>query len=557
MSLGQEIISRRDRLKNQRSPFEGRWDRIARLFDPPSYGATSQPAQGATITSECFDSTGIQALDVLAKFISSEIINPARKYVSIKPSDPAIEDDDEIKEWCEESRDRVMTILEKSNFYTEAALTIKQVAGFGSGSMFWGERVPLPQEGDQPGFRGLRFQCDRVGRFLIGLNANNEVDTNFRDFQISARQADKMFPKASEAAKFKMALKNNNRQDELFTFVHAVYPREEKGYGSKGFAWASCYVEEASKELVDEGGYKQFRFACPRWDLVPGETYGRGAAEIAYDTMATKNKARQMVFEAMAIKIRPPIFARHDSVIGTLRIKPAGYTAINTHGLPIQQAIMPWDAGGDFRLAQMEDEKLKQEIRSMLYVDVIQQVLEMDLKDVNNYTFAKKLELLYWVLGSVYGRFEKEFLRALFDPLFLYLFEHGQFSSPPEALLASGGSLDIEFENPLSKAQASKEVNALSLAYQDLAPIIAYQLQTTQRADILDNYDMDKWAEQVNKIRGVPATVTRSEQEIKQIRQARMNAQQQQAQMDQVTQGSEAARNIAPLLTAVQGGKAA
>jgi hypothetical protein len=553
MPTGVEIIKRRDLLRANRDLYTEKWDRIAKLFDPTTIGTTSNLTPGAPIMQQNFDSTGQQALDILGKFITAELMNPSRKYVAFKPSDPRLDNDDAIKEWCEECRDRTLEILARSNFYTEGALAIKQDAGFGSASLFWGQRVSQPWE-KIVGFRGLRFQCDRVGRFLIATNANGEVDTNFREFKLSARAADKMFPKAPPGTRFSQYMRAD-KVDEETNFIHAVYPREEKGYGNKGMPWASCYVEEESKIIVDESGFNHFPFACPRWDVMPNETYGRGAAELAYNTMATKNKAREMTLEALAIKIRPPVFARHDSVIGTLRIKPAGYTAINTHGLPINQAIMPFDAGGDFKLAQMEDEKLKQEVRSMLYVDVIQQVLEMELKDVNNYTFAKKLELLYWVLGSVYGRFEREFLRALFDPLFMYLYENRQFSPPPDALLASGGSIDIEFDNPLAKAQGAKEVNSLNLAFQDLAPVIAYQTQISGRADILDVYNWDAWAEQVNKLRGVPATVTRSEQEIAKIRKARIEAQQNQAQMDQIQQGAEAAGKVAPLLTALQGGK--
>jgi hypothetical protein len=549
---GPEILKRKDKLKAMEMNHRDRWDKIAKLFDPYTRGIITRQKNGESVTYDIYDSTGEQALDTLGKFIAGEIINPKRKYIEIRPSDPELQDDDTCKEWCEESRDRMMDALARSNFYTEAPLAIKQVAGYGTASLFWTEKAAMPWERNTGTFRGLYFRCDKVGRFLIAVNGNGEVDTNYRNFKLSARAANQLFPNAPDQCQFKRALESE-KPDQDFEFWHAVYPRTEAGYGAKGFPWASCYVEEASKEIVDESGFKQFRFACPRWDIVPGETYGRGACELVYNDMTTKNKAREMMLQAAALKIRPPVFSRFDSIIGSLRIKPAGLTTVNTHGQRIQDCIVPWDAGGDLKFAQIEDDKLKQAIRAGLYVDVIQQVLEMDLKEVNNYTLAKKLELLYQILGSTYGRFEKEFLKALFDPLVVYLFEQGLFSPPPQALVEGGGGVDITFENQLAKAQAADEAGALNKTFGDLSPIITYQVQTAGMAEVLDGFDFDKWRDTIAARNGVPATVTRSEAEVKQIRDARTKAQLQQKQQQDLMQMSQGAKNIAPLVQSMQG----
>ena len=402
MAKGADIIARWGKLKAERGSFEERWDKISRLFDPTSYGSASQRGEGESITSQVYDSNGFHALDTLAKFISNEIINPAEKFLNYTPGNPQLRDVDEVKEWCEEARDRTLAIITKSNFFNEMPVGFKSLAGMGNGSVFWGQRVAGANEQPQPGFRGLRFRADKIGRFAWAANANGEVDTNFIDFQISAAAADEMFPKAPESAAFKKAIAEKH-PDRKCKFIHAVYPRPkgEKGYGNKGFQWASCYVEEESKEIMDESGFRYFPFFTPRWDLVPGETYGRGAAELAYNSMATKNKAREMTFQEWALKIRRPVLAAQDSIIGVMRMKPAGVTVVNTRGQRIQDVIQPYDTGGDAQFNEIQDEKLRNEVRQMLFVDVIMQLLEQDLKDVNNATYFKKLDIQQIVENSL------------------------------------------------------------------------------------------------------------------------------------------------------------
>jgi len=58
-------------------------------------------------------------------------------------------------------------------------------------------------------------------------------------------------------------------------------------------------------------------------------------------------------------------------------------------------------------------------------------------------------------------------------------------------------------------------------------------------------------------VRGVPATVVRSDKEVEKIREARAEAQAQQRQQQEAMAATEAVKNVAPALKSIQGGKAA
>ena len=100
------------------------------------------------------------------------------------------------------------------------------------------------------------------------------------------------------------------------------------------------------------------------------------------------------------------------------------------------------------------------------------------------------------------------------------------------------------FQNPLERAQRSGDVEAITLAIQDLLPISQVYPQ------VWDRLDPDKTARHVFAVRGVPARVTRNEDEIAAIRDERLQQQQQEQSLTEASQISEAGGKVAPLLLA-------
>ena len=315
--------------------------------------------------------------------------------------------------------------------------------------------------------------------------------------------------------------------DARFTFLHAVYPRPKAEYkaGALGMPWASCWVEKESKHIVSESGYRTFPAAVPRYHKTPGEVYGRGRGELAFPDTSTLNTAKRMGLEDWALKIRPPILSRHDSVIGTLRLTPAGQTSVNTHGQRIQDTIMPFQTGSHPEVSAIKEEELRKSIRQIFYVDQILALLEVQKTEMTAYEYAKKIELLFRLLGPVYGRLEWEFLHRLIDISFDVMLAAGAFSPPPEEVYESDGQIDVEFQNPIAKAQRTGDVEAITLAVNDLAPLGQIYPQ------VWDGFDPDKTRAHIFDIRGVPAKVTRSEEEIAAVREAKARQQQSELAM--------------------------
>lgn len=539
---GEEIVKRYDRLKRQRGNFDERWEKMAPYIAPSRVGVTGVRTPGEKQTTNVYDSTAMMAAEIMAQFIAGHIINPSQQWYGLKMRQEQFNKSDSVREWLEEDRDRMLKAFAASAFYAEGPESLIDYGGFGTASLFV-EEAPQPVNRTLEDFRGFYFRADKIGRFVIAEGPDGLVDTEMREWQLAARAARDQWGEEKLPEKIRNALQKGEL-DEQFTFVHAVYPRSKSEYkaGALGMPWASCWVEKESKHVVHEGGYQKFPAAVPRYHKTPGEIYGRGRGDLAFPDTYTLNTAKRMGLEDFALKIRPPVLTRHDSVIGTLRLVPGGPTSVNTHGQRIQDVIMPFQTGSRPEVTAIKEEELRKSIRQIFYVDQILALLEVQKTEMTAYEYAKKTELLFRLLGPVYGRLEWEFLHRIIDIAFDVMFTAGAFSPPPEEIFDTDGEIDVEFQNPIAKAQRAGDVEAINLAVQDLAPLGQIFPQ------VWDAFDPDKTRAHVFEIRGVPAKVTRSDEEIAAVREAKVKQDQAELAMAEAAQIAETMGKAAPMV---------
>ena len=550
---GNAIIKREAQLKQLRSNHEQTWEKLAPLMAPSRYGITSKVAEGQNTQIEVYDGTQRHAADVLANFISSQIINPKDKWCALSHQNPALKDLDEVREWCEEMGDIQMADIERSNFYAEAASSMVDLTGFGQNFLFYNQRPMSQHRKPEPGYRGSRFECSKIGRFLIARDENGEVDTGYRDFSYTVHQICGRWPEKDLPHEIQ-ELKRDN-PDRQFRIIHAIQPRPygERKHGNKAMPYESCYVIAEFKHCVEESGFEDFPAVSAEWDRIPEEMYGRGRGELALHDSQTLQLAKKLGLEDHAIRIRPPIIANHDSLMGSIRWKPAGLIPIRGRGMPLNHSMMPWDSGSRPDITNIKEEQMRLAIRQAFFVDVLTQLMEMDLKDVNNYTYAKKLSLLFQILGPSYGRIQRQFLKRFIDGHLQLLWREGQLPPAPPAVLQSGDArIDVEFNNPLARAQKVSEVEAIGLWFNDMGPVIEAEVKLKGHSDALDWINVDEMAKGTARTRGIPAKYINNDKEVQDLRDARAEQQQAAQQAEDAMAITEGVKNITPALAAMQ-----
>lgn len=549
---GKDVIKTFERLWQNAQPHFERCDRMAPFIAPSRVGILTEYSSGDKQTGGVYDSTGLLAAELCSHFIAGLLFNPGQRWVdySVPPQENISEDElNEINEWCQDSRDRTLRGAADSPFYSEGAETLIDWVGFGTGFLMCEEK-PQPTNLTLHGFRGFNFSAERTGRFIIQEGPDGQVDSGYRKFQLTARQITDLWGKIGKIPENVSKAVTEDRADRQFKIIHAVYPRprSEQGYGNKGMAWASCWVENESKELIYEGGYPVFPIAAPRYHRTPGEIMGRGRGDIAFPDISSLNAAKRLGLEDHALKVRPPILHTHDGLFGTLRLIPGGPTKVNTHGRDIRTAVMPFESGSRPEITNIKEDELRKTINQIFYIQHILQLMEVNKSEMTAFEFARKLQLLYRLIGPVYGRAELELLRAIVSIMFSIQLEAGDFAPPPPAMQRTNGLIMVSFQNPLARMQRSEDAEALMLYLNDIAPLA--------QADpaILDWLNKDKVAKGLMDLRGLPASWKNSERDVKAMRTARTDQQQRELQMAEMEQMAGAAGKAKPVLDMMMNG---
>ncbi len=552
MALNGKVLMRRYKtLLGAASTHFAVCDEMAPYVAPSRVGMQGKRSVGQRQNRQVFDSTTMMAAELMANFVASSSMNPAQTWGSMRVR--LGEATDPVQEWFEDSRDRMLRDFAGSMFYAESPETLVDWVGFGTGALVTDER-PQPINRTIRGWRGSHYEAHQTGRFVIADGQDGLVDTIMYEKDQSAGLLAERFGNENLPEAVRKAIKEGE-QDRVFTVVHIIQPRSQSdrefAAGAKKMPWMSVWIEKESEQIMLESGYPEFPAAIPRYSRTPREVMGRGRGHLAFPDTWTANTSKRMSFEDWALKIKPPVLHAHDSVIGSIRLVPGGPTSIQTRGRSIGDVIQAYQTGSHPEVSQIIQEDLRKSIRQIFFIEQILALMEVNKSEMTAFEFAKKLELLFQLLGPVYGRLRKEFLERIWMVKFLQMFEADAFAPPPAEFFNQDEiEFDIVFENPLERAQRAGDVEAIQFFLNDIAPMLAFAPEAKDRLNI------DGATAHIAKIRGVPASLTNTDEEMAALRDARSAQVAQEEQVAQVGQVAEAAGKVAPLVTALQGGTA-
>jgi hypothetical protein len=426
-----------------------------------------------------------------------------------------------VQLWLEDSAKRMYNVFNETNFNTEVHEMYLDLVTIGTGALF-------VEEGNK-GFEEskIHFNTMHIAEYYIQENTSGYVDTLYRKYKLSARQAVQEFGEDNLGEKVLKAAKE--KPDKMFNFIHAVEPLEDYervlGKGATKLPFHSCHVCEEDKMTVRAGGYNEFPYLVPRWSKATGEIFGRSPSYNALPDIKTLNKAVEIGLKAWAKAIDPPLLVQDDGVIGRVRMTPGGITVVRSDA-----AIKPLQIGSNWQITDMKENQLRTAIRQAYYSDQLQ------LQDGPQMTATEvqvRYELMQRLLGPTLGRFQSEFLNPLIERVFGIMFRAQALLPTPEII--EGESIDVEYVGPLARSQRMEEATAVERLYQLAMQIV--QLDPT----IMDIINHDEAIRARAGLLGVPKSVLRGVQEVDQLREERAMQQQMQQEMMMQQQQAEIA----------------
>ena len=521
METFEYIKKRCSALESSRQTWEDHWQDILDYVMPRKADVTFVRAKGTKRTEVLFDSTAITANNLLAASLHGTLTSPSLPWFTLKLRTEELMEERDVQLWLEDSGRRMYDTFNETNFNTEVHELYLDLCSIGTGALF----VEEANEGFDKG--GIHFNTLHIAEYFIQENVNGKVDTLYRKYKLTARQAIEEF--GEENVGEKIIESSKSKPDKLFNFIHAVEPtidyKRATGKTTTKLPYHSCHICVEDKMTVRSGGYNEFPYLVPRWSKATGEIFGRSPSYNALPDIKTLNKAVEIGLKAWAKAIDPPLLVQDDGVIGRVRMTPAGITVVRNDG-----AIKPLQIGSNWQITDMKENQLRTAIRQAYYSDQLQ------LQEGPQMTATEvqvRYELMQRLLGPTLGRFQSEFLNPLIERVFGIMLRAKAFMPTPEII--GNQKMDIEYVGPLARSQRMEESIAIERLYQ-----LAMNVGQIDPA-IMDNINHDEAIRMRAKLLGVPKTVLRGKDEVVEMREAKAEAQQQMMQQQMQQQQAQTA----------------
>ena len=524
--LTKNLISRFDRLESQRENWETHWQEVADYMQPRKADITRSRARGDKRMEKIFDSSPIQAVELLAASLHGMMTNPSTPWFTLRFKDITVENEDEAKIWLEEATSSMYDAFNRSNFQQEIFELYHDLITFGTAAMF------IEEDEDDL----IKFSTRHINEVFIAENDKGRVDTIFRKFKISARAAIQKFGNNVSSDVHAMFKKDPYQEIEV---LHAVYPRSDfnpKKKDKENMPFESVYIEYKNGSELSISGFKEFPFVIPRYLKASNEIYGRSPAMTALPDVKMLNEMSKTTIKAAQKQVDPPLLVPDDGFLLPVRTVPGG---LNFYRCGTRDRIEPLNIGANNPLGLNMEEQRRDSIRNAFYVNQLQlqQGPQMTATEV-----IQRNEEKMRLLGPVLGRLQSELLKPLIDRVFAILLRSNMLPQAPEFL--SGREIEIEYVSPLAKAQKSTELQSIMRAVEILGSL-------ANVAPVFDYVNFDNLVKHLADIVGMPQKLLKSQSQVNAERQQAAEQAQQQQQMAQMQQVAEAGGKIAPLAKAM------
>lgn len=521
----EKVLRRFEALEGGRGQFEAAWRQCSDYVLPRLGRDRRNPGL-------IFDSTAPLALGRFASALEAILTPRGQKWHGLSPVPAGLERNSRVAAYLEEVRDLIFAnrLDPEANFYNQIVEAYLSLGVHGTAVLLVDE---------EPG-QGLRYQCIPIYEVYLAQNAAGRVDTVFRAYRLTARQAAAEFGDSlpEEICRDAESPANMEREHE---FIHGVFPRgdfDPRRHDALNMPWASVHLARGRRRIVRESGYRTMPYAVSRFTVAPGEVYGRSPAMEVMPDIVQVNAMKKTMLRAAEKMVNPPLLTPEDDVLTAFSLK-AG--SINYGGLDEQgrQRVVPLQIGGNLPIGMEMINEARQTINEAFYINLFQILVETPQKTATE--VMERAQEKAQLLAPVMGRQQSELLRPIIEREVDILSAAGVIPPPPEEMARLGGEVLPRYESSMAAALAGSEGTAVLQAFQGLAALAQHQ------PDVLDNIDFDQAGRIIIRSFGAPAAICRDEASVEQMRREKSEAAAgQEEQLAQMMGGVEAGLAGAP-----------
>jgi len=516
----EEIIKRLQRLESERQNYANFWQDVAKYVIPRKAFITTEKTPGQKYPYDVYDSTAMQANMVLAAGLHSYLTNPNSRWFSLRLSDKELSENADVREWLSDTEERMYNQLNSSNFNQQIHELYLDLGTFGVACMY--------EEEDE--VEGIRFYSRDIAEIFLCENEKEKVDTVYRKFKMTARQAyEKWGDAAGEVVKNFMEKKDFDRQVE---FVHCVEPRYQRDVNKQdalNMPFESTYIEKSKKHLIAQSGYRDFPYFTPRFNKNSGDVWGSSPAMVLYSDIKMLNEMVKIMIRSAQKQVDPPLVLPHDGFLLPIKYGPADLN-FRLKGTA-DDKIEPLVTGANISIGLEVISQWQQTVKKGYFVDLFLLLADPARKDMTATEVMQRVEEKMLILAPVLGRLMNEFLDPLLQRTFNIMWRKGQLLPPPSVIQSL--PYTIEYISPLARAQKLDQMKSINSFLALIGQV------STVKPDVLDNVNEDEVVNDIQQLYGVNPKFVRDKAEVKAIREARAEAIAKQQQLLTAQQGVE------------------
>lgn len=522
---GEYVISKRDALRRYRSPHEQLWDEIAELSMPRKVsidgGLGTLPPM--IDSAQLHDSTLRTASLMLANGFCSLVTPREEVWHNLTPP-KALRESDQVVKFYRECSEEITYRLEQSNFYTEIQEVYLDRAAMGTGLDFSEWDV----ENDELNFRHLP-----IGTYYIGQDHRGRCDSVVYECNYTAEQAAKEFGIDSLPEKLQREAKDP-KKNESHVFVICV-DKVNEWETQTNFPYKMVCVHQDSKHVVHEQGYYEMPAHVTRYLKWGNSPYGYAPTWVALPE-AHKLSFLQKQMDVLAEKAANPPILAPASMEGEIGVGALDITYVND--LDPNRAPREWGTSGRYDIGQDRIEQKKKAIMEIMHGDLFRLFAQIERQMTATEASLRQAEKVMQ-FSPTFSRLTSEYLDPKLRRIFSILWRQGKMPEAPEEIQMVTQDRNvvvpvpnIAYNNRISLAIKSQQNTAF-------AEFMAMNQSTVEmNPEILDNLNGDSHFRESWRNAGLPEDGLRSEEDVDETRQARAEAQAQQAQMEQAQQAA-------------------
>ena len=544
----QRLLARKSALWNERSSWITHWREISD-YQRPRAGrfVVTDRNRGDKRANHILDNTAVFGARTLAAGLMSGITSPARPWFRLEIKDKDLMESGPVKTWLHDTAALLRAIFASSNTYRSLHTIYEELGLFGTASS-----IVLPNFNNV-----IHHYPLTVGEYALATNAEGEVDTLCREFQMTVSQMVEQFGK-DNCSQTVRDLYNKANYDAWVDVLHLVEPRKQRDMtkrDGKNMRFASIYLEpgkDNSDQFLSESGFQKFPVLAPRWVVTGNDVYGTSPGMECLGDVKQLQHQQLRKGQAIDYQVNPPLQVPTKYKEAAKARLPGGVFYVDSMGQN-QGVRSAFDVNLNLQHLREDIVDVRERIRSAYYADLFLMLANDNRSGITATEVAERHEEKLLMLGPVLERLHNELLSPLIDTAFDYAARAGILPEAPPEL--EGMDLSVEFISVLAQAQRAVATQGMDRLLGTVSQMAAV------RPEVLDKLNFDQIVDDYGDAYGVNPKIIVPDNEVAALRQQRaaaMQAQQAAATAPQVVDSAKTASeidtgNLQDVLTSLQG----